>query len=285
MQCEALVLRNLRFGDTSRVATLFTRELGKIGAIGKGVRDPRSPFGASLELLAHSTFVLYHRPGRDLQFLKSGVLEQEFREILRSPHRFLWGSALAEFLDRVLLEEQPAEELFQLSLRGFQVIETSPHQALPELFRALELRIAALLGYAPRLDECLSCGRPLPDEGEVWLFRTAEGGVLCPRCAAGSEPGGIRLAPRALRRVRSMVLGRGRAAAEGATIRESAGLPSIAWLRALDRLVEEFLLYHIETYRGLRSLAGRAAWEGVLDAPPPGSVPCPGDPQEPGEAG
>ena len=48
LSCEAIVLRNLRFGDTSRVATLFTRELGKIGVIAKGARLPSSPFGATV---------------------------------------------------------------------------------------------------------------------------------------------------------------------------------------------------------------------------------------------
>ena len=47
VSCEALVLRNLRFGETSRVVTFCTAELGKVAAMAKGARDPRGPFGAS----------------------------------------------------------------------------------------------------------------------------------------------------------------------------------------------------------------------------------------------
>lgn len=264
VQTEALVLRNLRFGDTSRVATLLTRDLGKIGVLGKGVRDPKSAFGASLEILSHSSFVLYHRPGRELQFLKSGWVEREFRGILREPARYLRGCACLEFLDRVLPEAEPASDLFALALRAMEVMETAPVASLPELFRAWQLRVASLLGYAPRVEVCAGCGRAWPEEarGPSWIFLTAEGGVACPECAAARRWTGIPLSSRALRRLRAMIHGGtgtgGPLPGAGAgQVRE----PSPLWLHTLDRLVEEFLRYHIGSYRGLRSLNDRDTWE------------------------
>jgi DNA repair protein RecO len=293
LQTEALVLRNVRFGDTSRVATLFTKELGKIGVMGKGVRDPKSPFGASLEILTHSSFILYYRSGRELQFLKSGWIEREFRGLLQDPRRYLWGSACVEFLDRMLLEEEPAPDLFALALRAMDVIERAPLASAGELFRAWQLRVAAHLGLAPRVDRCISCERPL-ESGSIgpatWLFLPSEGGVLCPGCGRCVESeAGLRLSPRALRRVRAMIQGgRGGSSAvpesrttfqEHAepTVREPSTRepsareplhrePSPDWLRTLDRLVEEFLRYHVDSYRGLRSLEGQAAWESALGA-------------------
>jgi DNA repair protein RecO (recombination protein O) len=267
VQTEALVLRNIRFGDTSRVATLFTRELGKIGVMGKGVRDPKSPFGASLEILTHSSFILYYRPGRELQFLKSGWVEKEFRGLLQDPRRYSWGCACAEFLDRMLMEEEPAEELFSLALRAMEVIESAPRGSVGELFRAWQLRVAAHLGYAPRVDHCLACGRPLdegPNDSEPWLFLPAEGGVLCPACRSTSENAvGLKLPPRALRRIRAMIRG-GKGGMASPIAAASVREPSAGWLQTLDRLVEEFLRYHVDSYRGLRSLEGMPAWESLL---------------------
>lgn len=277
--CEALVLRNLRHGETSRIATLFTRELGKVGVIAKGARLPASPFGASLELFNRGSFQLYYRPGRDLQFLKSGALEREYRGILRDPRRYRLASALAEFLDRVLTGEEPAGELFDFARRAFEILETAPPATLPELFRGLQLRIASLLGYAPRLDRCAACGRDVPpaepsvtaaseDPGgpavpDRWLFLPAEGGVVCGACLPRFDPGGtgIQLTSRALRRVRAMAIGPARfgpsrEAEPAGQVRDTAVAP--AWLRTVDRLVEEYLRYHLEAYRGLRSLASPA---------------------------
>jgi DNA repair protein RecO len=290
-EVDALVLRNLRFGDTSRIATLFTAELGKIGVIAKGARDPRSPFGASLEIFSRSSFVVYFRPGRDLQFLKSGSLEREFRGIVQSARRYLFGAAWLEFLDRVVLEEEPAPALFSLAVRGVEVIESAPEGSVSELFRGLELRAAALLGYAPECRACLHCGRPVPEREESpagsrgqapWVFLPGEGGVVCPSCAGSGEARvlGIPLSSRGVRRVRAMVLGRGLAHGGGppapagdrspgpsgspGMVRETAEKPpagpSRAWILTLDRLVEEFLRYHVGSYRGSRALEGMPGW-------------------------
>ncbi len=339
VSCEAVVLRNLRHGETSRVATLFTRELGKVGVIAKGVRDAKSPFGASLEILSLSSFVLYHRAGRDLQFLRSGCLEREFRGLLRHPARYLWACACAEFLDRVTLPGEAAPALFDLQVRALEVMESAPEISLPELFRAWQLRVIALLGYAPRLEQCLECGRPVPAGGadpSLWTFDPAGAGALCPVCAdeaaAAGHPGGISLPPRALRRLRAMVGGNGprsrgeglvreisseetgaarpgpaadRAATAGPAADRLAGnraappvddlaavpsdgawtpatapwnpgpsapagdswTASRAWRSALHRLVEEYLRYHLDSYRGLRALEVAARWRSATVLP------------------
>ncbi len=298
---EGLVLRNLRHGETSRIATLFTRELGKVGVIAKGARVPASPFGASLELFSHGSFVLYYRPGRELQFLRSGALEHEFRGLVRDHDRYRLASALVEFLDSVLTGEEPAGELFDFARRALEVLASASRPALPELFRGLQLRVVSILGYAPRLDRCAACGRDVPPAApalatndapaatEKWLFLPAEGGIACADCLPRFDPGGtgVLLTARALRRVRAMALGSGRlhsAEPSGAPPIARDGLlaspsgdrtaarvpdaepppahsgriePAVAeaWVRTLDRLVEEYLRYHLESYRGLRSLA------------------------------
>lgn len=271
IETEALVLRNLRFGETSRIVTLFTLELGKLGAIAKGARDPKSAFGASLELCLRSGFVIYFRSGRDLQLLKCGWVEAEYPSLWRNPRRYVHASALLEFLDRVLMEEEPFPAVYHLAVRGLERLAHAPEEQLPELFRALQLRTAALLGYAPLLDACFHCRRPLPEDGageeEAWCFVVAEGNVLCGDCSHAET--GFRLHPRALRRLRAMAQGSGagtRASSSGERalrVSESRA-PSPGWIQAVDVLVEEFLRFHLERYRGLRSLEVRGRLETPL---------------------
>ena len=102
IRTNALVLRNLRMGDTSRIVTILTRDFGKFGAVAKGVREPKSRFGASLELLSVSSLILYFRPGRDLQLVSEGALEREFRGLFSPVDRYAHACALVEFLDRTL---------------------------------------------------------------------------------------------------------------------------------------------------------------------------------------
>src|ERR1044072_4875467 len=42
---EAIVLRSIRYGEADRILHLYSRERGRIGAVAKGVRRPKSRFG------------------------------------------------------------------------------------------------------------------------------------------------------------------------------------------------------------------------------------------------
>src|SRR3989442_14133390 len=55
---RAVVLRKLDYGEADRIFTLLTRDHGKVGAIGKGVRRQASKLGPSLELYGHIDVLL-----------------------------------------------------------------------------------------------------------------------------------------------------------------------------------------------------------------------------------
>jgi DNA repair protein RecO (recombination protein O) len=240
MSVEGLVLRNLRLGETSRVVTVLSRELGKWSAVAKGVREPRSRFGASLEILSLSSLVLYFRPGRGLQMVSEASLEREFRGLLQQADRYHHGCAVLEFLDIVLEEEAPVPEIFDLAVRVLHLMEESPEGRLSYLLRAFQLRVAGWLGYAPRVDACSRCAST-----EVVCFGIREGSVLCARCGEAS-PGAVRMDGETLSLLRSLQ--------QGSLPRR----PGQEACRCLSQIVESFLAFHIDRYRGLRSLRGLA---------------------------
>lgn len=237
---EGLILRNLRFGETSRVVTVLSRELGKWSAVAKGVREPKSRFGASLEILNLSSLVVYFRPGRNLQMVTEGSLEREYRGLLRSSDRYHHACAALEFLDAVIEEESPVPEIYDLAVRALGLMEEAPDGRLSYLLRAFQLRVAGWLGYAPRLDLCARCG----SEAAV-SFGVQEGSILCERCSAMS-PGAVRIDAETLRLLRTLQ--------QGSLPRRPGPIAS----RQLGEIVESFLAYHIDRYRGLRSLRGLA---------------------------
>ena len=49
---QAIIIRLVEFSESSCVVTMFTRDFGKIGALAKGARRPKSPFESALDLLA-----------------------------------------------------------------------------------------------------------------------------------------------------------------------------------------------------------------------------------------
>src|SRR3990170_1939622 len=63
-QTEAIIIRKTKLGEADRILTLYTPYLGKIRAVAKGVRRPRSKMSGHLELLTHSQVSLAR--GRNL---------------------------------------------------------------------------------------------------------------------------------------------------------------------------------------------------------------------------
>ena len=60
---EAIVLRSIRYGEADRILHLYSRERGRIGAVAKGVRRPKSRFGGRLEPFFRLNLMLYEGRG------------------------------------------------------------------------------------------------------------------------------------------------------------------------------------------------------------------------------
>ena len=68
----ALVLRTVEVFETSLVATLFTRELGKVAVLAKGARRLKSPLQGGLDLLGVSDIVMFHEGVRGARLAGRG---------------------------------------------------------------------------------------------------------------------------------------------------------------------------------------------------------------------
>ena len=63
LRTEAIVLRSIRYGEADRILHLYTPDHGRLGAIARGARRPRSRFGARLEPFLRIRVVLHQGRG------------------------------------------------------------------------------------------------------------------------------------------------------------------------------------------------------------------------------
>lgn len=273
---EALVLRSLRYGDTSRITTLLGRRLGKIHVIAKGARASKSPFGAALEILTMADVLFYQKKTRTLHLLKAAAVKQAYTAIVTSPTAYHIASAALEFVQKVLVDEDPCPGVFnalRCFLEGCERAPESQDERGEVRLKAFQLQTVSFLGYAPQLDLCARCGGAAEPHGG---FGVAEGGLLCRKCASGARL--LPLSRESLSLLRAIV-GRGRAGAatgaaaapggagqEGAASEatRAAAHGTAAGRSAPDRelavVVESFLRYHVTGYGGLRSLRSLSEW-------------------------
>src|SRR5438876_4852178 len=74
----ALVVRTTDWSETSRIATMFTREFGKVRALAKGGRRLKSNFEVALDLLNVCRIVLLRKSPGSLDLLTEAQVDQRF---------------------------------------------------------------------------------------------------------------------------------------------------------------------------------------------------------------
>ena len=238
---EGIVLKTHALGDTSRIAVVYTRDLGLVRLVAKGARKTPGRFGFALEPLSRGRYVFYHKPDRELQLLSQADTLDPIGSRLSDLARLAHAQAATELIDRLVWGEEPHPELFDLLAQALDATSRAPIASLPALTIAFELQVASLLGYRPRLDACAGCGGALSQRR---LFSTVRGGLVCDRCAA-AEPGTIRLSADALAGL-SLLLSR--------PVEQAGEFLEVQRAGEIQRVVEAFLMQHFQRFRGLRSL-------------------------------
>lgn len=180
-QSRALLLRSVDYRESDRVVALLTEDYGKISALARGARKSQRRFGGALQpyVLMNAHF----RPGRgDLVHLERVSVDRSFHGILRSLEAIgAAGAALAVIRERVP-DHEPEPAVFDAAVRFLLAL----NDGLPakEALLSLQIRVLALLGFAPTLDRCVHCGKT-PKPGRAASFDALRGGIVCRACGGG----------------------------------------------------------------------------------------------------
>jgi DNA repair protein RecO (recombination protein O) len=195
-----IVLRVIEFSETSCIVKLMTRDYGKITAIAKGARRPKSPFEAALDVLAICRIVFLQKTSGAMSLLTEAKLERRFRSSATNLKRLYAGYYVVELLNTLTDEGDPHPDLFDQAIQTITEID-SPDADDGELNLNLlrfELKMLSVLGHMPMLTKCVSCGKEKTTLTRV-DFGLIAGGILCENCRRGQaeivilSPDGLQL--------------------------------------------------------------------------------------------
>lgn len=176
---EAVVLRHSDWGEADRLLWLFTRELGKLRVIAKGVRKPRSRKAGHLEPFTRVSLLLAW--GREMYIVTQAEAVDTYLALREDLVRVGYASYVVELLDRFTYEEGENRALYRLLTETLERLNTEPDPAFS--VRYYELRLLDLAGFRPQLFHCVRCQAEIKPEDQY--FSAEHGGVLCPRCGLG----------------------------------------------------------------------------------------------------
>jgi DNA repair protein RecO (recombination protein O) len=266
---DAIVLKTMKFRDTSKIVTFYTRRYGKLKGVAKGAREMKSKFGASLEPMTRVSLVLYRKEHRDLQLISQCDIVRYYKKIQTEIERMSVALSILDLVNQLAHDEEENSDLYKLLVDTFDQLELA-EKNYANLFYAFEIRLAGLFGFSPALEVCGGCGRKIEEFGgeRSAILQLSRGGILCPACArsakvlkaenvaaarpglhpfnAGSQgDGNVRISIPALKIMQRLFLGR----LEGVC---ALGYPKAVG-NEIDATIRLYLRNHFEDLKPLRS--------------------------------
>jgi len=184
LKTEAVVLRSIRYGEADRILHLYSKTRGRIGAIAKGARKPKSRFGGRLEPFFRLDLILHEGRGELLTVTNVSTLDGYPR--LRGSGPALNAAARAcDAVLRLLDSTDPNPPAYNLLCRYLAMLDDSAADtAKLETALSFRLKLALAAGFAPELASCAHCG----EAEHLSSFSGAAGGVVCVSCEGGAFP-------------------------------------------------------------------------------------------------
>jgi DNA repair protein RecO (recombination protein O) len=195
---QGIVLKYTNFGEADKILTILTRNKGKIKAVAKGCRKPKSSLLASSELFAFSEFVLYK--GANLYQISQADTRETFYNLRNDLLKLSYAVFFVEMADAVSEEELSSERLFLLLAKTLYYLAEG-EIPIGIINEAYQLKLMDISGYRPSLQRCVHCGK---NEVKEYKFDIEMGGVICSECEKFGK-NVIRISPGTLETIRILL--------------------------------------------------------------------------------
>lgn len=168
---EGIVIRTTDYGETNKIVTIFSRELGKISAMARGAKKPKSRLAAVSQPFTYGYFLL--QIGSGLGTLQQGEILSSMREIRGDIFLTAYASFVVELTDKATEEKKNNPYLFEML---YQTLHHMNEGVDPEILALMyQTKMLPVLGLYPAFDECAVCHQ----SNAFVAFSVREGGFLC----------------------------------------------------------------------------------------------------------
>jgi len=195
----AICIRAIDYSETSQIVSFFTRATGKIDAIAKGSKRPKSPFDGPIEVLSHGNIVFVDSGGEKLATLTE--FQQQPALINLRNNLFMLYVCLfaAELMNNLTDDYDPHPELFDgflefLHNTNEQHSTSDQQRDILALLILFQLTLLREIGLQPILNHCVNCKTSHESQAasHELYFSSSANGLICRDCES-SFPDKIRL--------------------------------------------------------------------------------------------
>jgi len=186
----AICIRATDFSETSQIVTFFTEVTGKISAIAKGSKRPKSAFDGPIEMFSYGEIVFSGSTREKLATLTEFGQQPAFTHLCGNFFVLNCAFFAAELLNLLTDEYDPHPQLFNHSLsflRNLNQLQTMDKKLRiinQELSFLILFQLALLkeIGLQPILTACVNCKSVFNSNWAEIYFSSSANGLVCRDC-------------------------------------------------------------------------------------------------------
>ena len=238
VKTEAIVLSKINYGDTSSIVTLYTESDGKLSAIIKGGRGPKSKSGKIIDPLNHLQVIFYKKNTRDVQILSDANLISHFVNIKEDLDATRFSFAILELVKSLTVEHEANAKLFKGLIKILNMINDRK-EASAFLYGRFLLFFLSELGYELSIDKCSICGNDVVAKKTLGFDYNT--GFVCSDCFE-SHSGLENVSAEIFELIFCLKTNR------------LAEKFSVDLIDRFNLLLERYLKFHVSDFKGIQSL-------------------------------
>lgn len=184
IKTEAIVLRSIKYSETSKIITFFTKELGKVAGIVKGVRKKEGKVGSILEPMSYIQLHLYMKESREVQTVGQCDIIKSFHHISSDLDKISVGLSLLEIVNAITHELEQNELLFNLLQECLLQLDNNL-VSTTQIYFYFQVKLVELLGFSPVFNICSNCKNDirLNKENGWQSYNLLRGSPTCDACS------------------------------------------------------------------------------------------------------
>ncbi|OGH60855.1 MAG: DNA repair protein RecO [Candidatus Magasanikbacteria bacterium RIFCSPHIGHO2_01_FULL_50_8] len=192
---DAIILSRESWRESDKRVCFYTRSHGKVHAVAVGAHKIRSKLSGHLEPLREVKVMF--ASGRRSFKIAQAVTNRSFLTTAIAIEQVRRMGTIVRFVERATEERERDTELFTLLQRSLASLSAAGGLRDVQIASGVALHtLAARLGIAPRLSQCVVCSRA----DELRFFSAEHGGMVCRTCRVEGSVLPIDRAPEALER-------------------------------------------------------------------------------------
>jgi DNA repair protein RecO (recombination protein O) len=147
---RAIVLKTIKYSETSVIARMFTEELGLRSYIIKGVfGKKKNGTRTLLQSLSLLDLVVYEKPGAGLQNIKEISIAHPYTNIPFDVHKGAILMFLNEIIYKSIGEQEPDGDMFRFIFHQLLTLDETKDE-IADFHLAFIIRFTKYLGFLPR---------------------------------------------------------------------------------------------------------------------------------------